>query len=819
MIAARVPIRRPGLVLRECAGGGFTAKDPSSGAYFRLGDEETFLLLFLDGCHQRPAIKQAYRAKFKEELSDAELDQFVEMARREGLIELRAIGAPGTTPELAGPTVAASPNENPVPEPLPQDANPPARRQSILYWRTSLFDPDRLLSAMVKPLGFIWTRAFLYISAAAIVLAISLVWSNAHELAHHFSRSLTWQNAIVVWITLLAVTTIHEFGHGLTCKQHGGEVHEMGLLLMYFMPCLFCNVSDAWMIGDKRKQLWVTAAGGYVEMCLWAAAVFLWRLTMQDSFVNYLALAVITASGVRILLNCNPFLKLDGYYLLSDYLEIPNLRQQALARVAAWLRWLLWGAERPAPHPRAKTLVFYGVACWFFAVGATAMMLRLFGGALYSRIGVLGAGFVAVIALLAVPKLFRGLDNGEIRQMWLLRRRRLLLVLALLGGLAYALTVIPMEKRVYGTFEIRPLTRRDVRAPLAGFIREVALEEGQTVSASSLAARLEVPDLESRVTQKEAEVREVQAKLRLLQQGPRVEEVDEQQKRIARAAALRDQRKADLAHAQQALRSELLGMDQRITQVRAELDQALATARRTKRLLADKQSSLERYEMDRKHVEQSAAGLKQAMAEKAEREATGVIIAEQELALREKEYADELGKMDLLKAGAPQEKIEAEEARLARLNEELAYLHDLEAKRTVACGWQGAVVTPHIREVLGQYLNEGDLICTIEEVADLTIEIELPEQELRDVRPGQSIRLKARSLPFDTFDAVVDRIAPSAKTGDVQSSVVIHTHLHDPPSMLRPGMTGYARIECGQRPASGLLVDKLLQYVRTEFWW
>src|SRR5439155_2123288 len=128
-------------------------------------------------------------------------------------------------------------------------------------------------------------------------------------------------------------TTLHEFAHGLTCKHYGGEVHEIGFLLMFFIPCFYCNVSDAWLFDRKSKRLWVTFAGAYCDLCLWAVAVFVWRLTVADTMVYYVAWVALSVCGARIFFNFNPLLKLDGYYLLSDWVEIPNLRQRSWAFV------------------------------------------------------------------------------------------------------------------------------------------------------------------------------------------------------------------------------------------------------------------------------------------------------------------------------------------------------------------------------------------------------------------------------------------------------------------------------------------------------
>src|SRR5439155_10598309 len=141
--------------------------------------------------------------------------------------------------------------------------------------------------------------------------------ANWGELVSAVPRSTRWETLVLAWIVLFLATTCHEFAHGLTCKRHGGEVHELGFLMMFFMPCFYCNVSDAWLIREKSKRLWVTLAGGYCDLCAWAAAVVLWRLPLPGTAVNSLAWVVLTTCGVPVLFNLHPLPKLDGYYLPS----------------------------------------------------------------------------------------------------------------------------------------------------------------------------------------------------------------------------------------------------------------------------------------------------------------------------------------------------------------------------------------------------------------------------------------------------------------------------------------------------------------------
>src|SRR5205814_3942267 len=176
--------------------------------------------------------------------------------------------------------------------------------------------------------------------------------TNRAEVASSVLHALGWQSALFTWLALVVVTALHESAHGLTCKRFGGDVREVGFLLIYFQPTFYCNVSDAWLFPEKSRRLWVTFAGAYFEVFLWSLATLLWRVVEPGTWVSFLALVVMATSGIKSLFNMNPLIKLDGYYLLSDYLEIPNLRWRAFGYLMARLKSL--GRACPAEFAGAS---------------------------------------------------------------------------------------------------------------------------------------------------------------------------------------------------------------------------------------------------------------------------------------------------------------------------------------------------------------------------------------------------------------------------------------------------------------------------------
>jgi multidrug resistance efflux pump len=828
-----VPARRPDLVLRPVSDDGrHVVKDPVTGSFYNLGPQEAFLLERLDGRSSPDAVCAAFAQRFGSYLSEADLEGFVEMARAQGFLHPPGTGA---APALPAPAPAAPPPAAETASAPPTPAAPAAHARqggSLLCWRRSLFDPDRFFGWLAPKIRFVWTPGFLVLSALLIAVAGGVAAGNWRQLVADLPGALRWEVLVLAWLALLAATFLHEFAHGLTCKHYGGEVHEVGFLLLLLMPCFYCNVSDAWLFRERRHRLLVTLAGGYCDLCVWAVAVFVWRLTPPATLLHFLAYVVLSVCGGRIFFNFNPFMKLDGYYLLSDWLDIPNLHQRGHERMMAYLRRLLWGAPRPAADERGALLLGYGLVSFLMSLAYLSLMIYAMVLLLGEVLGVVGAVAAALLGALLMRGLFQGFTGGEVARMLLLRRARVAFLVALLAGGIAALHYVWVPDRPGGTFQVRPVTRVEVRAAVSGFLRSVNAGEGDRVAASALLAVLDVPDLHTRTTQKRAEVHEVQARLRLLETGPRYEELTQQRLRLERAEAWREEAKRTLQRNRQALKEELARLDRQVDQHKAEVEHAAYNLQRDMRLYAADVLPASQLREKRLASRVAQAQLDQAVAQRRSREALGVQEAEAELTRRDKEVAEARAALTLLEAGTRTEEIDAERAKLARLSEELRFLESLPGKLAVKSPLAGVVATPRLKERIGQYLREGDLICTVDESSALEVEILLEEQDVPRVRVGRPVQLKARSLPFRTFEAEVTRIAPVAR-GEVEvdlnkplpaavterpSTVVVYCRVAGEDG-LRPGMTGFARITCERRTLGDLALERLLRLVRAEYWW
>src|SRR5205823_13875117 len=158
-----------------------------------------------------------------------------------------------------------------------------------------VFDPDRVLVRMLRYTGWIFTGWFFTLSVGFMLAAIVLVATHFETFRSKlpdYHEFFSLKTVVYLWVALGAVKIIHEFGHGLSCKRFGGEVHEMGALFLVFSPCMYCNVSDAWTLPSKWKRIVISFAGIYVELVIAALSTWLWWYSPSYAFLNHLSLSL-----------------------------------------------------------------------------------------------------------------------------------------------------------------------------------------------------------------------------------------------------------------------------------------------------------------------------------------------------------------------------------------------------------------------------------------------------------------------------------------------------------------------------------------------
>ena len=335
-------------------------KDPINLKYYRFNEQEYFVFKALDGRQTLEQVQKSFESTFRpERLSLEDLEVIRPPTGQSGLVH----------------------HESPNPgrqlfekRRKQQRIKRLAAITNILYIKIPLIDPDRLLNWMYRQTSWIFTNTFLFVSVMFMLSAVGLVafkfqvfWDKLPAYQEFFR----FRTLLHMWISLGFVKVIHEFGHGLSCKAFGGECHQMGFLFMCFSPSLYCNVSDSWTLANKWQRMLISFAGIYVELMIAALSTFVWWYTPHWPFVNNIALCLMTLCSVStFLFNANPLMRFDGYYILADWLEVPNLREKANRFVGRVVSEICLGVEPPdQPYMafwRKCLFVIYAVASWIY---------------------------------------------------------------------------------------------------------------------------------------------------------------------------------------------------------------------------------------------------------------------------------------------------------------------------------------------------------------------------------------------------------------------------------------------------------------------
>lgn len=386
--------------------------------------------------------------------------------------------------------------------------------RSPLFLRFHVLDPEHFLNRfqwLARPF-FSWLGASIWVICVA--LAMFLVGLNWPELTENFTdRVLAPHNLAIMWVTFPFLKAFHEFGHGFAVKTKGGEVHDMGIMLLVFTPIPYVDASAASAFSKKRDRVIVSASGMAVEVFLAAIAVMVW-VSAEPGPVRAVAYNVIFIAGVSsILFNGNPLLRYDAYYILSDFLEIPNLGPRGTRYVSYLLQRYLLGigdAEEPmATNGEKVWFVVYSIAAFLYRMFIYAVIV-LFIATKFFFIGVLFACW-AVVNMFIWPffKIIRFLFTSP-----KVRRRRIRAVTATLsvtGGLVALLTLVPVPLGTMADGVIWAPENAFVRAGTDGFIEQLLVPSGSRVYPGQPLVGCSDPLLPAEIRILESKLKELRA--------------------------------------------------------------------------------------------------------------------------------------------------------------------------------------------------------------------------------------------------------------------------------------------------------------------
>lgn len=386
---------------------------------------------------------------------------------------------------------------------------------SPLWWRIPLVDPERFLVRLLP-----WARPFIGGAGAcvwAILVGVAVVLAGVHWsdlTANLLDRLLMPSNLVILWCVFPVLKTFHEIGHGLAIKAFGGEVHDMGVMFLVFSPLPYVDASTASAFSSKWQRVAVGAGGMMAELFLASLAMFVW-LAAEPGLVRSLAYNVVLIAGIStILFNGNPLLRYDGYYMLADLLEIPNLYQRSRTYLGYLCQRYLFGnreAERtPDSRSERAWFVAYAVSSFVYRIFViVAIALFLFHKAFY-------LGMVAVAALLGawlVVPTWKALHflvaSPQLRRV---RVRAIAITTALVSVVIVGIALVPFPSRTSAEGIVWVPEDALVRAAADGFVERLVAQPGSHVRTGDLLVLCRDPQLATQVAVLSARLRELKAR-------------------------------------------------------------------------------------------------------------------------------------------------------------------------------------------------------------------------------------------------------------------------------------------------------------------
>jgi len=749
----------------------YVIKDPRTKRFFRVKEFEYFIIQNLNGENTKEKIREIFEARFKIKLKPEVLDKFILNLKNSHFLETEI-----TRREISKVSYQTEKDKNLL--------------KKILFIKIKAFDPDKFLTGLLKKTKFFYTKKFLYLSLLAIFLALIVTVSNWGDLGYSLKRLYHPSTIIKVWVALFLMGFFHEIGHALTCKYYGGEVREMGLLLIYLQPAFYTNVSDAWMFPEKKKKLLVSLAGPFVQLFLWAVATILWRITALDTQLNGFLLVFMIASGILLLFNFNPLIKLDGYYILSDYLEIPNLRKKAFGFLNNLFKRKMLKLNPPETDflmhthlskKQKKTYLLYG----FFSIVYSVLLL----GYIFIKVEIFlvsnlqAYGFFLFLLILyiifknPVGIILAGALNFFLFKKEQMRKpKKLLTYLIIIVAVILFLFLFPVELRISSPCQIQPLKSYTLTTQPDGYLLENLLVSGSEQRKNTNFLKLMSGDYG---------VVNLKSKLK---EGDRVKEGEiiatitsaQYQIQLKGINAKIEKSKVYLEYLQNLPRKEeLKKAKDKVKQAEIKLEAKEKDLKRAINLHAENLISDEEFEK---------------------------IQTDYSVLNKEKQIAQ--NDLSIVEAGAEPEQIKMAQAELKELKAEKEALESQIKASTLKSPISGVVTQARADSVF----------LKIENLDTVRVFIKVSEKDMDVVKPDLKVKAKFRSYPFESFYGKVSEISFKSDDLGKKSVFLVSSKIENQDSLLRSGMTGNAKIYCGKRSLLYILTRGIIHYIRVEFW-
>lgn len=484
-------------------------KDPLRLRYFRLQAEEMALLRLLDGRSTWGQIVERLQFEFRRQFSEQNLAAFLTSTINNSLLTSDQPGQGNRLMHLVNRAKSARWKQ---------------RLMAALSVRWHGVDPTALLNWTNAVFGWFFSPraiacSMLFVMLVTTTMLVRLPMIEAD--LPRFSEIATVTNLPYLIAAFVLIKLLHELGHGTACRRFGGECHELGILFIACFPLMYCDVSDAWLFRERWKRVVVSAAGILIELFVAAVAALLWMASVPGVAHTFFLNIAIVASVNTLLINGNPLLRYDGYYVLADSLGIANLGAESRRAASNLFDRLVLGIprERVSRHSGGAelALIAFGAASAVYRLLVIALILWM----LFVMAEPYGLGAVVVLVAAATGSgvVMQGVTAVRTRMKHVEGRSdariRASVGAAVFGGFLLAALLFPLHRTVVAPFVVTAGQSLPVYVTVPGRLEQVA-SAGQWVEQGDVLAVLSNAELRSAYVKAEGELAEQKQHLQQL---------------------------------------------------------------------------------------------------------------------------------------------------------------------------------------------------------------------------------------------------------------------------------------------------------------
>lgn len=724
----------------------YNLKSPQTSKFIRLREPEYVLLQQFDGSRTVEDAAEEFVRTFKKTITPDAVSGFVAQLSKMGF--------------FAG-----------------IEAEKTRKNKSVLAIRLKTINPDRFLDWLYPKVKFLLSPGMIALQSLFIFFGAIVFFSNISHFPFNLVTILSAGDIIAIILSLFAIFVVHEFAHALVCKHFGGSVTEIGVLLLYFQPCVYCNLSDAYLFPEKRQRLLVMFAGVFFQLILWAAFTILWRITNEAYLLNRVFYLTAAVSFATLVFNFNPAIKLDGYYILADYLQIPNLRQKAFAFLWSKTKSGLFGCEPDFEAPtrrEAKIYWRYGIASVLYSALLIGFVVYRGGELFISAWG--GTGFVlfTIVALVIFNKLLRS-AGARVAEVWRERKRiwmkpkRIIAYTVVIAVIVLLAVFVKIGQTAGGPAHLIAAESFVVSRIAPGLLETKYYKGGVLERNLSQIFHLSAYDYSVTRIEPEVAVGDTVAKgdtllviNSMLNQGL-----------LAEARSDLDKARAD---------RRLLLSDPKVEEIatkKSEAKEAEAIYEKARKELNRTKELYNRELISEDEYEQASANFNVAYSA----------------------WMSRKNELELLKAGPKAEEIDKVDAEIEKLQSRVHYLEEQYEASVVKCPFDGILVGTSSKEDLLHLARTDSLI----------VEVKLNESDLDILNPASEMELRVSAFPAKPHYGEVLKLKLSPELTAVAA-------VENSDGRLLPEMTGYAKVDCGSTSLANLSLRKVMRFFRLEFW-